>query len=135
MTDGPRYPGYDVLAKRDTPSWDEVTRDGHRPPAGGAARAALLHRRRVADAGRAVRPHPAAAADRPPMPLPAYVDAKLTENHLDGYRYATLPPQGEAWQRGLAALDAEAQGAHGAGFHALTPTSRTRCSAACRRAS
>ena len=23
----PRYPGYDVMTKRDTPSWDEVTRN------------------------------------------------------------------------------------------------------------
>ena len=26
MTEPPRYPGYDVLAKRDTPSWNAVTR-------------------------------------------------------------------------------------------------------------
>ncbi len=26
MTEPPRYPGYDVLNKRDTPSWDAVTR-------------------------------------------------------------------------------------------------------------
>ncbi len=64
--------------------------------------------------------------DRPPIPLPAYVDAKITEHHQDGYRYATLPPQGEAWRRGLAALEAEAQDAHGTRFHAWTPTSRTR---------
>ena len=27
MADAPRYPGYDVLAKRDTPSWDAKTRE------------------------------------------------------------------------------------------------------------
>ena len=58
-------------------------------------------------------------ANRPAVPLPAYVDAKITEKHLDGYRYASLPQQGEAWQRGLAALDAEAQAGHGGRFHTL----------------
>ena len=57
--------------------------------------------------------------DRPPVPLPAYVDQKMADGLLDGYRYAELPPQGEAWQRGLAALDAAALEAHGAVFHAL----------------
>ena len=74
----------------------------------------------MADAWRAVRPHHAAACHpTPKVPLPAYVDAKITENHLDGYRYALLPKQGEAWRRGLAALDREARDAHGARFHDL----------------
>ena len=47
-------------------------------------------------------------ADRPPVPLPAYVDEKLHTHALDGYRHAQMPPQGEAWKRGLAALETEA---------------------------
>ena len=117
MTD--RYPGYDVLDKRETPSWDAVTREvidrrlavPREPRFFSAAEwetlAALCAR---------IMPQP---ADREPVPLPAYVDAKITEDHQDGYRYAALPPQGEAWRRGLAALDAEAQVAHGARFHTL----------------
>ena len=117
MTD--RYPGYDVLAKQDTPSWDEVTRQVverrlavPREPRFFTAiewetLSALCDR---------IMPQP---ANRPAVPLPAYVDAKITEKHLDGYRYASLPHQGEAWQRGLAALDAEAQAGHGGRFHTL----------------
>ena len=116
MTD--RYPGYDVMDKRHTPSWDAVTRDvidrrlrvPREPRYFSAAEwdtlGALCAR---------IMPQP---ADRPPVPLPAYVDAKITENHQDGYRHATLPPQGEAWRCGLAALDAEAEAGHGARFHA-----------------
>ena len=119
MTD--RYPGYDVMNKQDTPSWDAVTREviarrlavPREPRFFGSAEwqtlGALCDR---------IMPQP---PGRPKVPLPAYVDAKITEKHLDGYRYATLPHQGEAWNRGLAALDHDAQAAHGARFHDLPP--------------
>ena len=107
------------MAKQGSPSWDAVTRrvierrlavplqPRFFTPAEWETLSALCDR---------ILPQP----DRhPPVPLPAYVDAKITEKHLDGYRYASLPPQGEAWQRGLAALDAEAQAAEGKRFHLL----------------
>ena len=119
MTD--RFPGYDVLKKRNTLSWNEPTR-------------------RVLDKRLAVHPGPrffdaaewatlgAVCArivpqpkDRPPVPLPAYVDEKMFENTIDGYRFAKLLPQGDAWKAALAALDAEAREKHGAAYHALPP--------------
>ncbi len=124
MTD--RYPGYDVMDKQSTPSWDAITREviarrlavPREPrfftPAEWETLGALCDR---------ILPQP---PGRPPVPLPAYVDAKITEKHLDGYRYASLPPQGEAWRRGLAALDAEAQAAAGTRFHALAPEHQDR---------
>lgn len=120
MTD--RYPGYDVMAKQNSPSWDEQTRQviarrlavpQREPrffsPSEWETLSALCDR---------IMPQP---TDRPKVQLPAYVDAKITGNHLDGYRYAPLPQQGEAWRRGLAALDAEARSAHGGRFHTLPP--------------
>jgi hypothetical protein len=119
MTD--RYPGYDVLAKRWTQSWNEPTRQvidrrlaiPHGPrffsPAEWQTLGAVCDR---------IMPQP---KDRPPVPLPAYVDQKLADGVLDGYRYAQLPPQGEAWRRGLGALDQAAEKAHGGPFHALPP--------------
>ena len=116
-----RYPGYDVLSKQGSQSWDEITRRVI------ARRLAVPREPRFFTAAEwqtlsalcdRIMPQP---TDRPPVPLPAYVDAKITEKHMDGYRYAALPGQGEAWQRGLAALDAEAQSVHGARFHALSP--------------
>ncbi len=123
MTDSPagRYPGYDVMDKRDTQSWDQVTRDVI------DRRLAVPREPRFFTAAEwetlgalcaRIMPQP---DDRPPIPLPAYVDAKITERHQDGYRYATLPPQGEAWRRGLAALDAEAEEVHATRYHALDP--------------
>jgi hypothetical protein len=113
------FPGYDVLAKRHTPSWNEKTRqviDGRlalpREPR------YLSHEEwRVLEAicGRIV-PQP---RTRPPVPLAAMVDAKLFENRGDGYRDYRLPPLREAWRRGLRAIDAEARRRHNVDFAAL----------------
>ena len=117
MTD--RYPGYDVLAKRHTLSWNEATR-------------------RVVDKRLAAHPGPRfftaeewptvrAICDRilpqpkgrAPVPIPAYVDDKLLEKKIDGYRDAELPEQGAAWRIALAALDNHARDEHGCRFHEL----------------
>jgi len=117
----PRYTGYDVEAKRDTPSWNRATQE------------AIDRRLAVPRAPRyftadewttleaicdRIMPQP---SDRPRSPLPAYVDQKMAENIQDGYRYAVLPPQGDAWRRGLKALDEAAQSAFGGAFHTLLP--------------
>lgn len=119
MTD--RYPGYDVLSKRWTQSWNEQTRQvidrrlavPRQPRFFSAAEWRTLNA--VCDR---IMPQP---ADRPPVPLAAYVDQKIADRQLDGYRYAQLPPQDEAWRRGLAALDAAAEDAHAGPFHGLRP--------------
>jgi hypothetical protein len=114
-----RYPSYNVLAKRHTPSWNEKTRQVI------DARLALPREPRYlaqtewlvleAICDRIV-PQP---RTRPPIPLAAMVDAKLFENRGDGYRDYRLPPLREAWQRGLHAIDAEARRRHNVGFAAL----------------
>ena len=53
--------------------------------------------------------------------LAARADADLSSKRGDGWRYAALPPDAEAWHRGLLSLDAAAQRAHGVGFVALSP--------------
>ena len=115
-----RYPGYDVLAKRNTPSWNEQTR-------------------RVIDQRLAVPGDPrfftedefatvAAIAARlvprrggqPPIPVAALVDHKLFTGQSDGYRQARMPREGDAWRLGLQALDAEARRAYGGRFRELS---------------
>jgi len=117
------YPGYDVLAKRDGPSWNEQTRrmvdarlaierDDHRvlDEAEWRVLGALCDR---------IVPQP---ADREqPTPLAAMVDRKIRLGKTDGFRPANLPPLAEAWRRGLVAIDAEARAAHGVGFADLGP--------------
>ena len=114
-----RYPGYDVLAKRGTPSWNAVTRAviderlnvPREPRYFSAAEWAALE----AVCARIV-PQP---ADRPAIPVAAYVDQKMHDRKHDGYRHAELPEQGQAWKQGLAALDEAARREHGSAFTAI----------------
>ena len=109
---GDRYPGYDVLAKRLTPCWNDKTRQvinarlavPHTPRFFTEAEFAIV----IALAARLVPQR----HDRPPIPVPALVDHKLHTGRGDGFRQAGMPRDGEAWRRGLRALDEEARQAH-----------------------
>ena len=118
---GDRYRGYDVLSKRNSISWNDKTRavidqrlsippDQHRffTDDEWLTLKALCDR---------IIPQP---ADRAAAPLAAMIDEKVFSNSTDGYRDTRLPPLGDAWRRGLAALDAEAEARHGRRFHALS---------------
>lgn len=116
-----RYPGYDVLNKRETPSWDAPTR------AVIAERLATPGEPRFFDAVqwlalthlcRCIVPQ---ADAEPVVPLAALVDAKLTQNTGDGYRDTRLPPSRDAWRTGLAALDAESRAQFGLPFASVEP--------------
>src|SRR3546814_15396517 len=114
-----RFPDYDVLAKRDTPSWNNQTR------AAIDKRLALLEERSVltdrqlqtlrAVAGRIV-PQP---EGRPPINTVAIVLDKIAHDRSDGFRHHQLPHLREAWERGLNAIEAEAQARHCRSFAAL----------------
>jgi hypothetical protein len=115
-----RYPGYDVLSKRHTPSWNEKTRE-------------VIDRRlslprtprffsepefaTVEAIAAQIVPQP---KHRPPIPVAALIDDKLFENVQDGYRVTGLPRDREAWRRGLLALNAEAEATHQQVFRYLT---------------
>ncbi len=115
------YRGYDVLAKRDTPSWNAQTREVVE------ARLTRVPVRRFfsqtewctleAVCARLV-PQP----DRPerPVPIAPWIDAQLEEGSGEGFRYEDMPPEREAWRLGLAGIEAEARQRCGAGFSALT---------------
>jgi hypothetical protein len=118
------YPGYDVLTKRDTPSWNAQTRDviGRRLAIGPDDHrfcndAQWLCLKAICD--RIVPQAP--TADRPVIPVAALVDHKLHGGIGDGFRHARMPDMRRAWQLGLGATDAEAQKVHGKAFHALNP--------------
>lgn len=120
-----RYPGYDVMAKRDTPSWNDATRRVI------DARLAIVDAPKYLDQGewltlRAICDGivPQRAPRNAQVPIAAMVDRKLAKDHRDGYRDARLPPLREAWRRGLAALDASAQARAGDPFHLLTAAAR-----------
>ena len=104
-----RYPGYNVLDKRDTPSWDEATRtvvDERLATPNDPRFFNAIEWTAVTALCECIMPQ---APDRPAIPLPALLDAKLFNNEGDGYRNARLLPMRTAWQVGLAAMDQESR--------------------------
>ena len=109
------YPGYDVLAKRDTPSWNEKTRE------------VIESRLALADAApRFFEPLEyrllIALCDcicpqqQKRVAVAALVDEKMHVNRADGFRLASMPEMRIAWRRGLAALEEAAQHFHARSF-------------------
>lgn len=101
------YPDYDVLAKWDTPSWDELTRDVIRrrltevPPRRFFTE---VEWQTLCATCECLIPQP----DRsPPVPLAPWIDDKLYRGELDGFRYSDMPPLEEAWRLGLQGIDEE----------------------------
>ena len=114
-----RYPGYDVLAKRDTRSWDPVTRQVVEERLATPLQPRFFDQIEWAAVATLCNCVVAQPADRPAVPLAAMLDARLFENQGDGWRDARLPPLRNAWRTGLAALDAESRSAHGVVFAQL----------------
>jgi Gluconate 2-dehydrogenase subunit 3 len=125
-----RFPGFDVFSEQ--PRWDPATaavlagRLGPPPdlrfftPAEEAIGTALLDLllgqqdpdpRTVLGARNAGQQR-----DRPRIPLTAMIDARLAAAETDGWRYANMPEDGQAWRDTLGFLDADAQAKHGQGF-------------------
>jgi hypothetical protein len=120
----PRYPGYDVLDKWSTVSFDDRTRSVLEQRLRPEGRARFLSRdeRSLLEAicDRVV-PQPERAA---PVPIAALVDEQLARDRREGFRKDDMPVQREAWRRGLAGIDHEARRRHGAAFVGLAPPAR-----------
>jgi len=116
-----RYPGYDVLTKRDSPSWNAITRKVVEE----RLRIDPNEHRFLTDAEwttacaicQCIIPQ---APDRAqPVPLAAMLDQKLMDDVREGYRDARLPPIREAWRRALRAFDEEATLRYSGRFHEI----------------
>jgi hypothetical protein len=115
-----RYPDYDVLNKRNGPSWNAKTREVV------ARRLSITPEPRffTAEEFAAV----SAIASRivpqtgpgPKIPVAALLDRKLQHGASDGYRLAGMPRDGDAWRQGLKAFEVEARAAYGRQFVDLT---------------
>ena len=114
-----RYPGYDVLAKWDSPSFDDTTRDvlARRLDAVPARRFLSQAEWDLLEAvNRRLLPQPERAQT---IPITPWIDAMLFDNRGEGYRHPDMPPLRDTWRLGLAAVDDEARCRHGRGFTAL----------------
>ena len=104
-----RFPGYDVLAARDTLAWNDRTREAIaerlalQVPEGVLDAALLATLRRLV--GR-LCPDP---EGRPPTTTLAMVVRMIAEDAGEGFRHHRLPRTRECWLRGLDALEAEAR--------------------------
>lgn len=119
---GPRFPGYNVLDKRNTPSWNEETRRvidkrlHDLPPRRFFTSEEWTRLEALCDR---IVPQPGPARER--VPIAPWIDRKLAEDQGDGFRYADMPDLREAWRRGLAAIDDESRLRFGAPFVELMP--------------
>jgi hypothetical protein len=113
-----RFPGFDAAAQ--ATHWDPVTtgvvlaRLG-RPadirfftPAEEAVATALCDHLLGQDTARLV-------------PVTAMIDARLAEQETDGWRYADLPEDGQAWRDSLRFLDEDSQAKFSRGFAGCAP--------------
>jgi hypothetical protein len=113
------YVDYDVLAKWDSPSWDDQTREVIRKRL-----AEIPERRFFTEAewqtlesicARLV-PQPDRSS---PIPIVPWIDEKLHHDRRDGFRYDDMPPLREAWRLGIQGIDEEGRRQFGADFRLL----------------
>lgn len=114
------YPGYDVLDKWDSPSWNEQTRAVvdrrlHEIP----KRCFLTEEQWALLEAICARLIPQPDREEPVAIVP-WLDDMLQRNRTSGYRYADMPPMRETWQQGLNAIEAESRKRHSKSFGALT---------------
>lgn len=104
------YPGYNVLDKWHSPSWNEVSRRAIAtrltsvPP----RRFFTEHEWRTLEAVcNRLLPQP----DRPgnPIPIVPWIDEKLFNHKGEGYRYEGMPPMETTWRSGLKGIDEDSQ--------------------------
>lgn len=118
------YPGYDVLEKWASPSFNDITRGVlrrrlHQVP---VPRLFSPDEYAVLEAVCArLIPQPERAE---PIPIAPWIDADVAEGRGEGFRHPDMPPLEEAWRKGLAALDAEARRRYAQPFAALHPESQ-----------
>lgn len=114
------YPGYSTLAQQDY--WDAATRQvvlarvEQVPPIRffTAEEAAMMT---------AICDRVLPQDDRLPewrIPIVPFIDKRLYEGRIDGYRFEDMPPDREAHRLGLQAIEQISRGLHGAGFVELS---------------
>jgi hypothetical protein len=120
----PRFPGFDVLAE--AYRWDAVT--------AGVVLARLAPPPELSFFSRDEQAIAEALCDQllgqrtdPRIPVASMIDGRLAAGETDGWHYADLPEDREAWKLTLAHLDTDAREHHGRGFVELSWSERGDC--------
>jgi len=100
-----RFPGFDAAAQ--APHWDQVTAETVLGRLSPPPPAKFFTAAETACAG-ALLDHLLAQRGGRKVPVLEMIDARLAAGETDGWRYADMPEDGEAWRASLTALDADA---------------------------
>ena len=109
-----RFPGFDVLEQ--APHWDQVTA-GVVLARTDTPTAVKFFTESEESCARALL-NLLTGQDGQAVPVLEMVDARLAAGETDGWRYADMPEDGQAWRDTLAYLDADADGRGGTTFAA-----------------
>ena len=113
-----RFPGFDVLSQAG--HWDQVTADLVTARTG-PQRAPEFFTETEQPTAAALLNQLTGQCDEPlEVSLLEMVDARLAAGETDGWRYADMPEDGQAWRDSLAFLDADATAQFRAGFAACS---------------
>jgi gluconate 2-dehydrogenase subunit 3-like protein len=109
-----RFPGFDVLGQ--SRHWDAVTADLVTARTGPPSPPRFFTDAEQA-AAEALLNQLTGQCDEPlQVPVMEMVDARLAAGETDGWRYADMPEDGQAWRDTLGYLDADAQARCGTSF-------------------
>ena len=108
-----RFPGFDVLSQ--APHWDQVTADLVASRSGPPPEIKFFTAAERACAS-ALLDHLTGQFREPRVPVLQMIDARLAAGETDGWRYADMPEDGQAWRDTLSYLDADAKARCGSTF-------------------
>jgi hypothetical protein len=117
-----RYPDYDVLEQAD--HWDEVTRELVLSRVRDVPAIRFFGEQEAATLSALCDHLTAQVGEEPKLPVLAFIDEKLFEGKLDGYRYFDMPDDRETWRRVARGLDDEARKAGQESFTLLSDHER-----------
>lgn len=110
------YPGYDILSQQ--AFWDEATRNVVLKRVTNIPLVRFFTSLEVPII-QVVFDHILPQDDRDPeerIPILPFVDERLYINRIDGYRFASMPSDQDAYRLGIAAIDEMARALHSCGF-------------------
>lgn len=115
------YPGFETLSQQ--AFWDEATRNTVLDRVANVPKLRFFTALEIPII-QTVFDHILPQDDRPPekkIPILPFVDQRLYTNRIDGYRFASMPSDQEAYRRGIAAIEEMSHTLHSCGFVDLVP--------------